>query len=115
MSSLNIIFANNRVGVNELCLINASGDFVGVETGKIYSRLSHYKPDSFLARVIKVDMDQDNGMIHLEPNSDHHIKKFNYIGCIMNFIVAHYYGEDKIYLSIETSEYFSEKELEIIC
>src|SRR5690606_35585710 len=84
-------------GVDEKCVRNDKGDYVGVNTGTIYPSKTHYHSDTFLAKVIAIDENQENGMYHLDPKDKHGIEcikvKRNFIGCTMPFREAHSYGD----------------------
>lgn len=98
----------------ERVIENGKGDFVGLETGKIYRGEEYYASPTLRATVVSIDEEQKNGMIHLEPGSEYHLKKQNFIGCTMTFRRAHNFGELTVYQCIETGEYYNQNELKVL-
>lgn len=111
---MEIVWKSNGSGINERCVVNDNGDFVGVKTGTVYSKETHYCSDKIKAKVVRVDDKQLNGMIHLEPGSEQHIRKQNFIGCTLTFRKAHFFGDIQVYHCFETEEYFNQNELEVL-
>lgn len=114
MTNLEYVWSKTNVGVGEKCLKNEAGDFIGVETGTLYSQEGYYASDKLKGIVRSVDEKQLNGMIHLDPLEETWKNKYNFIGCKMSFRKAHLYGNLQIYQSFETGEYFNQNELEIL-
>lgn len=111
---LEIVYKCNKEGINEKCVKNDNGDFIGIDSGKTYPKVGHYSCTKILGKVIKIDQKNLTGMFHLGLDSLEYEKKKKFIGCIMTFREAHMFGNIKVYQSYETGEYFSQNELEII-
>lgn len=115
------LFVWSRKGissVNESCVINKNGDYVGLKTGNVYDKMMYYHSEVFMALVVCVDKKQLNGMIHLDPEDKDGIKAINrkhsFIGCVLPFRKAHLYGEHQVYQCILTHEYFNDLEIKLI-
>lgn len=116
------VWDNHSTGVNEQCLKTANGDFVGIETGNLYSKDKYYSSPQFIAKIISVDDENNTGMYHLysecwddENHEDNRaIWKKKYIGCVVTVEESHWAYNLKIYRCLELDEYFSSNEIEII-
>lgn len=104
-------------GLNEQCVLRNDGNYIGIETGTIYDKEEHYHSDMLYAEVVSVEDRQLNGMIHLDPgveDNEYITKKRNFIGCIMPFRKAHFYGNIRCYSCITTGEVYNQNELRIL-
>ena len=116
------VYKNNCFGINEQCLKNTDGDFIGIKTGDIYKGSEHYSRPQLLAKIISADNDNETGMYHLysgvwgEEGHEENKKswKRKYIGCIVTVEKAHYADELPIYLCLELEDYFSGNEIELL-
>jgi hypothetical protein len=117
------VWANNHTGINEACLMDCNGNYVGIETGTTYSKDKYYSSEQLTAKIISVDNTNKTGMLHLYAecysNSDAHEDnkaswKRKFINCIVTIEQAHYVDALPIYRCLELNEYFSGDELEII-
>lgn len=113
----------NSTGINEKCLLNTDGDYVGIETGNVYLKDSHYASKQMKAKIVSVDSENKTGMYHLyselwddpevqEDNRSSWKKKF--VGCLVTVESSHYFGDLTIYRCLELCEYFSSNEIEIL-
>lgn len=102
-------------GVNEICILNTAGDYVGIQTGKVFPGATHYHSVSIPVVISSVDEENNTGMQHLDADGIFGINKKlwkqRYIGCQVNVIEAHMWGELKVYRCCELDEYFSRNEL----
>jgi hypothetical protein len=112
------VWKNNCRGIEEKCLLTDEGHYIGQDTGIFYSNDEHYHNDQITAKIVKIEDENNTGMLHLADDSefeeDYRLRKTNFIGCIATFEEAHYYGDIKVYRCLELGEYFSQNELEIL-
>lgn len=110
-------------GVNEKCLRTTSGDYIGIETGKFYSKKLHYHSRLYRGKIIGADDKNQTGMYHLYDDPDlsdykdgeNRINwKRKYLGALVTVREAHSAGEHIIYYCLELDEYFSDNEIEIL-
>lgn len=106
------------VGINEDCLMSVDGDYVGVVTGTLYPKDSHYHSPLHKAVIISVDQENLTGMMHLsEADSIFGINKkeykARYIGCCITVSKVHLFNDVQIYYCTELKEYFSQNELSV--
>lgn len=103
------------VSVNEICIMNTAGDYVGIQTGHLFPHAGHYHSVSVPAVISSVDEENRTGMLHLDADGifgvNKKLWKQRYIGCHINVIQAHRYGDLKVYRCTELDEYFSQNEL----
>ena len=118
---LYIIWNKNSVGINEKCLLREDGNYIGVETGKLYGiKEGYYASKLYNAKIKSVDDINRTGMYHLyeywHNGMEENKKTFkqNYMNCFITVKEAHYVDELKIYFCLELNEYFSEDEIEIL-
>lgn len=118
---LYIVWTKNSTGINEKCLLREDGDYIGVETGSLYSvKDGYYASKLYKAKIKSVDNINKTGMYHLYESRDDDIEenkktfKQNYMNCFITVKEAHYVDELKIYFCLELNEYFSEDEIEIL-
>jgi hypothetical protein len=96
------------------------GNFIGIETGALYSKENHYASPLLKGQIVSVDSINKTAMLHLhkewagneEENNATWKKKF--IGSIVTLREGHWAGEHKIYYCIELNEYFSDDEVKIL-
>lgn len=108
--------------LNEKCLWNVGGYYVGLETGKKYITTTHRHCPQLQAIIRAVDTDNQTGMLHLNPGTPQDADpqenrtdwKTRYVGCRVTVEEAHFYGDKKVFRCLELKEYFSEDELEIL-
>jgi hypothetical protein len=107
-------------GIDEKCLMNEEGDYVGQDTGQIYPRDKHYHSDQLIGIIITVDEDNKTGMMHLDgpawaDDSEINEKtmKARYTGCRVTLESAHFADGIAVYRCLELREYFSELEVKI--
>lgn len=89
-------------GVNEKCLRTTSGDYIGIETGKFYSKRTHYHSRLYRGKIIGADGENRINW------------KRKYLGALVTVREAHSAGEHIIYYCLELDEYFSDNEIEIL-
>jgi hypothetical protein len=117
--SLSIWSKKGLGGIDERCRLNLDGDYVGIETGKIYSKKEYYHSSIRKGKFIKAAFPDNTGMFHLDFSSqkeaDNYKSKFK--GYELYLEEAHFYGELKVYRAylpdFSEDEYFSEDELEV--
>ena len=121
MSALAV--SKNSVFLNEKCLWNASGCYVGVKTGTRYPVGTHRHCPQLQAVICGVDMANQTGMLHLHPGTEGDADpqenrrswKEQFIGCLVTVEEAHFYGDKTVYRVLELGgEYFSSDELKIL-
>lgn len=104
--------------VDEKVFVNKQGDFIGTETGKLYNKDEYTKKEIFLAEVVHIDPEQQNGMIHLDQNTKEGqacmLAKAAFIGCVLPFVEAHSYGDRKVYRSLVPDEFFNDLEIKFL-
>ena len=118
---LYIVWTKLSSGINEKCLLREDGNYIGVETGKLYSiKDGYYTSKLYKAKIKNVDNINKTGMYHLyegwDENTEENNKSFKqkFIGCFITVREAHYADDLKIYQCLELNEYFSEDEIEIL-
>jgi len=106
--------------IEEKCLIREDGNYIGVKTGKIYPKETHYHSENLEGIIIAVDSENKTGMYHLnagwteDTDENRASYKKKYLGCHVTLQKAHLYNSLQIYRCIELDEYFSENEVKII-
>ena len=116
------VYKNNCVGINEQCLKNTDGDFIGIKTGNVYEGCEHYSRPQLLAKIISADDDNKTGMYHLysglwddkEHEENRRGWKSKYAGCVVTVEQAHYADGLPVYICLELGEYFSGNEIELL-
>lgn len=114
------VWKKDGTGINEKCLMNTDGDYIGIETSKKYSSTNHYHSKQYKAQIVAVDNKNKTGMYHLykelNDNDEENSKswKSKYIGCCVTVEKAHWYGDIQVYRCLELNEYFSSNEIKII-
>ena len=106
----------------ERCLMTADGDYIGIESGKLYSKRCHYHSDNIIAQIVSIDDVNKTGMLHLYGDNDlfpdaeenEATKKRKYLGAIITVQEVHNAGEHTIYRCQELDEFFSDDELKIL-
>lgn len=107
------VYINHYTGVGEQCIKNINDDYIGLETGNIYPKDTHYSRLQHPARIIAVDKENETGLYHLSGGNRHEWKS-KYIGGIVTVEKAHYFGDLQIYRCLELDEYFSGNEIELL-
>ena len=110
---------HNRIGVNEKCLTTESGDYVAIDTGKLYKKEDgHTHSKQHIGIIRRFEEIDQTGMVHLDQGSDGLTTKQNLIknliGCFVTLESAHSYGDVKVYRCSETKGYVTSNEVEII-
>lgn len=114
------VWKNNGMGIDENCLINYDGDYIGIDTGKIYKQSEYYHSEQFKAQIISVDDKNETGMYHLytgwsDDNIENHKSwKSKYIGCYVTVETAHWCDDIQVYRCLELSDYWSSNEIKIL-
>lgn len=128
-------------GVNEKCLIRENGDYIGLETGKVYEKENFHHSKQFRAKIVAVENDNNTGIYHLDKDFRKHFGyekidksisnrleqldietsennkyswKIKYIGCYVTIEKAHFYGNVEVYRCKELGDYWTSNEIEII-
>jgi hypothetical protein len=120
MKVYNVYGIKNKTGVKELCVLNENNNYIGIKSGKVYSRNEYYHKKQLNAKIIQADEDNNTGMCHLfkefESYEEENRKSWKkaFIGCYVTVEEAHYYGGMRVYRCLELEEYFSENELELL-
>jgi hypothetical protein len=116
------VWRNDRISIdeNEKCLLRDDGNYIGLETGKVYDKNEHYHSKQFKGKIISIDNDNLTGMYHLykelndnEEENNYSFKQ-KYLGCYVTLERAHFADGLQIYRCNELEEYFSEKEIELL-
>jgi len=112
------VWDRSLTGIDEKCLITESGDYVGLDTGKLYKKEDgYYHSKQHIGIIRNVDEYNKTGMIHLsdDAESDWKNQKMKRMtGCYVTLESAHSYGELKIYRCLELGDYVSSDEVEIL-
>jgi hypothetical protein len=113
------VWKNNYTGINEKCLMNEDGNYIGIKTGDKYLKSEHYHSQQLKAQIISVDESNQTGMIHLykEANEIGENKKSwkeQYIGCYITVEKAHWCGDIQVYRCLELGDYWSSNEIKIL-
>lgn len=118
---LYIVWTKNGSGINEKCLLREDGNYVGVETGELYSiKDGYYASKLYNAKIKSVDDINKTGMYHLyegySNNTEENNKSFKqkFINCFITVREAHYADDVKVYQCLELDEYFSEDEIDLV-
>lgn len=96
------------------------GDFIGIETGALYSKDDYYASPLFKGQIKAVDLINKTGMLHLhkewaDNEEENQITRKNqFLGTIVTLREGHWAGEHRIYYCIELNEYFSDDEVKIL-
>lgn len=49
------VWKKDGTGINEKCLMNTDGDYIGIETTKKYSSTNHYHSKQYKAQYVTVE------------------------------------------------------------
>jgi hypothetical protein len=115
-----IVWKNDHTGLKERCLMNIDGNFIGIETGRLYLKEYYYASLLLKGQIIAVDSVNKTGMLHLhkewaDNEEENQVTwKNQFLGAIATFREGHYVGEHKIYYCVELNEYFSDDEVKIL-
>lgn len=111
---LHTVVKSNGLAIilDEQCLINNNGDYVGCKTGNIYSQKEHMHKEKYKGKIVHIDTFNMTGMIHLSEQIYRDIKA-KFLGCKVTLEKAHLCGELTIYRCLENGEYYSENEVEV--
>jgi hypothetical protein len=109
------VWDKTRMGVQEKCLRNDLGSYIGLETGNYYSKEMHHHSEQLKGKIVDVDEENLTGMLHLSYDDDVNRKyeKGKYLGCYVTLEEAHLAHGLKVYRCLELNEYFSENEVEL--
>jgi len=114
------VWNNNKTGLNEECLRNENGNYIGIKTGTIYDCHVHYHSQQYEAIIISVDETNMTGMYHLykelNDNNNENNKKWKrkFIGCYVTVEKTHWCGEKQIYRCLELGDYWSSDEIKLL-
>ncbi len=111
-SEVYIVWKDHTGVEDRRCVMNADGDYIGIDTGNLYSKETHRHSEMLWATIQRVEEDNETGMYHLweEESVD---KKKAFIGCTLQFREAHFWGKIRVYQCIQTGEYYNQNELKI--
>lgn len=114
------VWTKNYTSVDEKCLRNIDGDYIGIQTGTKYSVENHYHSEQLKAQIVAVDSVNQTGMIHLygesktDGDENRQFWKSKYIGCYVTVERAHYFGELTVYRCLELGDYWSSNEIKLL-
>lgn len=114
------VWEKGYIGVNEKCLKNTDGNYIGVKTGNKYNSKTHCHSKQYKALIVAVDDENKTGMYHLykelsNMNEENNKSwKSQYIGCYVTVEKAHWCGDVQIYRCLELEEYFSDSEIKLL-
>lgn len=112
------VWTKSGTGINEKCIMNDIGNYIGINTGVCYNSFEHYHSEQFKAQIIAADSFNNTGMIHLYDHEDTKENKrewkTKYIGCFVTVEKAHMFGELYVYRCLELGEYWSSNEIKIL-
>ena len=106
-------------GVNEKCLMDTNGDYVGINTGTLYLKNEgHYHSKQHIGVIKGIDKIDNTGMIHLDNGgeglTDKQKKLEKFIGCYVTLESAHYFGYVEVFRCLELNDYVSSNEVDIL-
>ena len=99
--------------LDEKCLLNDQGDYIGCKTGNTYFSESHKHSKKFKAKITHIDTLDNTGMVHLSEKSAIE-RKAKFKGCYVTVEKAHRMGDILVYRCMENGDYYSQSEIEII-
>ena len=110
---------HKHTGVNEKCLMVENGDYIGIDTGKLYKKDDdHHHSKQHIGIITSIEGVDQTGMIHLDQGSEGLKKKQgmmkNFIGCYVTLEAAHWYGETRVYRCREFGDYVTSNEVKIL-
>ena len=103
-----------EIGINEEALDTDRDYFIGIDTGKKYSKSDYYISEYYKAIIKNVDKKNKTGMCHLYKDKNRVSFKKKYLNSIVSVRKAHFMGKHTIYYCHELNEYFSDDEIEIL-
>jgi len=106
-------------GINEKCLMTEDGDYIGIDTGKLYKKDDdHHHSKQHIGIITGCDEVDVTGMIHLDQGMTGLTEKQQmmkkYKGCYVTLEAAHWYGEIRVYRCRELKEYVTSNEVRIL-
>lgn len=112
------VWDRTSTGIGEKCFLKDNGDYIGKDTGKLYTKKEGYYHSKQHIGIIKnVDENNQTGMYHLSEEAEFDYKTHKmkmYIGCYVTLESAHSCGDVKVYRCLELKEYVTSNEVEIL-
>lgn len=112
------VWDKTSTGINERCYMKDNGDYIGIDTGRLYKKDNgYYHSKQHIGVIKKIDEENMTGMYHLSEDSEFDYKSQKmkkYMGCVVTLESAHSFNKIKVYRCIELDEYVTSNEVEIL-